>query len=398
MLDLDLYTDTVAMQPRLQALPALERARIRSTSVMHATRRAPRRNPASRACRIAVCYAVDTGEAAPRILYGKVYPSEVCAELAARADASAASAWLPDIDMLLWQFPRDPGLPQLGALLDDATELVRYRPEERATLRRHERRTGAVAVYAKTFRGDEGAELCERFAALGRGSAHAEAFDVAPPLRYDPALRTYWQLGVEGPALSAILNERNCAALMERAARGLARLHNSAARFGSLRRIEDLAAAAVRRGAKVARCMPELGEAAQHVAAALAARRPHSTPVAQIHGDFHLDQLRLCGDRLMLFDLDELAIGDPLEDLASFMVKCEDTPLALRAGDALIDAYARCRPAAFAERRLAWHLAVQWLLKASRAYVWQRPGWRAAAARMVAQAERCAAELQARPS
>ena len=393
MLDLDLYTDPAAMRLPLQALPGLDATPIRRVAVLHAARRAPRRDPASRACRIAVCYGVETGERAARIVYGKVYPSEVCAELSAQAGASGAPAWLREIDMLLWRFPRDPGLPQLGALLDDSTELVRYRPEERATLRRG-------ALYAKTFRGSEGAELCERFGHLARRSDDSGAFEVAAPLRYDAATRTFWQRGVEAPALASALRASTCDRLMELAARGLARLHAAAPRFGPARPVADLAAAALRRGAKIGRCMPELAQAAQRTAAALAAHASAmaGAPLAQIHGDFHLDQLRLRGDRLMVFDLDELAVGDPLEDLASFVVKCPltDAQLAPRVCEHLIEAYARCRPAAFDLRRLDWHLAVQWMHKASRAYVWQRPGWRAAAAQMLAEAERCVAQLERR--
>jgi hypothetical protein len=394
MLDLDLYTDPATMQLPLQSLAGLGAAPIRRLAVLHATRRAPRRNPASRTCRIAVCYAVET-ERAAQILYGKVYPREVCAELS--AGAGDAPAWLSEIDMLLWRFPHDPGLPQLGALLDDSTELVRYRPEERATLRRRGAGAAGETLYAKTFRAGEGAELCERFGHFARLSARPGAFEVAPALHYDPDTRTFWQRGIEAPALAETLSAANCASLMELAARGLAQLHAAEARFGPARPAADLAAAALRRGAKIGRCMPELAQAASRSAAAIAAHAcgMASAPLGQIHGDFHLDQLRALGRRLMVFDLDELAIGDPLEDLASFVVKCPlaDARLAQSACEHLIEAYARCRPSAFDPRRLDWHLAVQWLHKASRAYVWQRPGWRAAAAQMLAQAERHVAQL-----
>jgi aminoglycoside phosphotransferase (APT) family kinase protein len=189
---------------------------------------------------------------------------------------------------------------------------------------------------------------------------------------------------------------------MQLAARGLAELHAAAPRFGPFRHVAELAAAALKRGAKIGRCMPELAGAAQRTAAAIAAHAGDfaGAPLGQIHGDFHLDQLRVCADRLVVFDLDELAIGDPLEDLASFAVKYPlgDAPLAARARDELIDAYARCRPGAFDSRRLDWHLAVQWLHKASRAYVFQRRGWRAAAAQLLGEAERCVARLARSPA
>lgn len=400
MLDLDLYTDPVAIREPLRSLPGFDGAAIGRVAVLHASRRAPRRNPASRACRVAVCYGVETAERSAQILYGKVYPSEVCAELSKATGAAPAPMWLREIDMLLWRFPEDPGLPQLRALLDGSTQLIRYRPEERATLcRRHD---AQGSVYAKTFRGDEGAELCERFAHLARHSVAAGAFEVAPPIRYDRASHTFWQRGAEAPALATTLTTANCAALMKLAARGLAELHAAEPRFGPPRVVTDLALAAVKRGAKIGRCMPELAGAAERAAMAIAGHALDfaGAPAVQIHGDFHLDQLRVRAERLVVFDLDELAIGDPLEDVASFVVKCPlgEADLAARACHELIDAYARCSPAAFDSRRLDWHLAVQWLHKASRAYVFQRRGWRAAAAQLLGEAERCVARLAGSPA
>jgi phosphotransferase family enzyme len=394
-LDFDIYADATAMREPLQLLPSLDGAPIRRIVVLHAARRAPRRNPASRACRLAVCYGVETGTRSAQILYGKVYPREVCSELSKKAGGERLPMWLREINMLVWRFPEDPGLPQLGTLLDGSTELIRYRPEERATLRRADEAHGTV--YAKTFRAEEGAQLSERFSHLARLSATAGAFDVAPPIRYDRASRTFWQRGVDAPALAATLTAANCAALMQLVAAGLARLHTAEPRFGEVRGFAELAGAALTRAAKIARCMPELAAAARRIAIAIAAHAVDfvGTPLVQIHGDFHLDQMRVGADRLFVFDLDELAIGDPLEDLASFVVKCrlESAPLAARACVEVIDAYARCRPTAFDPRRLDWHLAVQWLHKASRAYVFQRPGWRAAAAQMLAEAAGCAARL-----
>jgi hypothetical protein len=382
------------MREALQSLPSLHGAPIRRIVILHAARRAPRRNPASRACRIGVCYGVETGDGSAQIVYGKVYPREVCAELWKAAGGARAPMWLREIDMLLWRFPQDPGMPQLQGLLDDSTQLIRYRPEERATLCQH-RAHGTV--YAKTFRSDEGVELCARFAYLARLSAAAGAFEVAPPIGYDCLTRTFWQRGIDAPSLAASLTAKNCAALMKRTARGLAELHAAEPRFGPTRGVAELAAAAVERGAKIARCMPELARAAERITIAIAAHALDfaGAPLCQIHGDFHLGQLRVDADRLIVFDLDELALGDPLEDLASFVVKCtlRDARLVAQACDEMIDAYASCRPAAFDSRRLDWHLAVQWLHKASRAYVFQRPGWRDAAAQILAEAGACVARL-----
>lgn len=373
MLDLDLYTDPGVMRAALAPYASAERVQ-----VLHATRRAPRRDPASPACRIAVCYRMQSPGRPDAIVYGKVYPEEVCAERLSRTHD--APTWLRDIDMLLWRLPRDPGLPQLAALLDGHTELVRYRPEERATLRRGNR-------YGKTFHGTEGAELCQRFSSF---RPYANSFEVAAPIGYDAATRTFWQEGVEAAALADIVTTQNCRQVMARVAQALATIHAAEPRFGPRRSNAALAAAAVRRAAKIGRCMPELEAPARRVADSVARHVPPEAAAVQIHGDFHLDQLRMRAEQLVLFDLDELAIADPLEDLASFIVKCplRDASLARQACGALIERYARLRPAQFSRGRLEWHLAVQWLHKASRAYVWQRPGWRNAAEDALAEAER----------
>src|SRR4030095_7378994 len=102
-LDLDLYTDVTAIRRPLQSLPGLDRAAIGRIVVLHAARRAPRRNPASRACRVGVCYGVETGPTSAQILYGKVYRSEVCAELSKAQGPAPPPQWLGETDMLVWR-------------------------------------------------------------------------------------------------------------------------------------------------------------------------------------------------------------------------------------------------------------------------------------------------------
>jgi len=303
MLDLDLYTDPGVMRAALAPYAAADRVQ-----VLQATRRAPRRNAASRACRIAVCYRLQTLGRPDEIVYGKVYPQEVCAEQV--ADTQDSPTWLREIGMLLWRLPRDPGLPQLAALLDGHTELVRYRPEERATLRRGSR-------YAKTFHGAEGAELFERFSHFGKSS---EAFEVAAPIGYDAATRTFWQEGVDATALADIVTAQNCTEVMARVAQTLATLHATGPRFGPRRSNAALAAAALKRGVKIGRCMPELDTAARRVADAIAADVPPGSDAVQIHGDFHLDQLVSSPSGPVLVDLDSMVRGAAEIDLAEFLV------------------------------------------------------------------------------
>jgi aminoglycoside phosphotransferase (APT) family kinase protein len=103
-----------------------------------------------------------------------------------------------------------------------------------------------------------------------------------------------------------------------------------------------------------------------------------------IHGDWHPDQCWLHEGRIVLFDFDEFTLGDPMEDLAAFIVKLEQTehgpacsaalvaqyPLAADATGATVAATKR-----FNAHSLAWHLTVQSLLQVTRTFIYQQPGW-----------------------
>jgi aminoglycoside phosphotransferase (APT) family kinase protein len=106
-----------------------------------------------------------------------------------------------------------------------------------------------------------------------------------------------------------------------------------------------------------------------------------------IHGDCHPEQMWLDAGRVVLFDFDEFTLGDPLEDLAQFVTKLGDDPRASGFAAGLIAAYAAAAPERFDPQRLQWHLAVQQLLQASRAFVFQIAGWRAELERRLWRAE-----------
>ena len=105
------------------------------------------------------------------------------------------------------------------------------------------------------------------------------------------------------------------------------------------------------------------------------------------HGDFHAGQVGIDRQRIVLFDFDEFALGDPLEDLAAFVTRLPAAGAPAEFGTLLVAAYAQAAPEQFSRRRLHWHLALQMLLQASRAFVFQVEGWRAELERRLACAE-----------
>jgi Ser/Thr protein kinase RdoA (MazF antagonist) len=133
-----------------------------------------------------------------------------------------------------------------------------------------------------------------------------------------------------------------------------------------------------RRRNKISRALPELSELADATARAIvhaAAHLPAHAP-ALIHGDFHPDQVWFDGRRIVLFDFDEFALGDPMEDLAEFIVKLPAGAIGAQFAALWLGAYAQVAPQYFCRRRLRWHMAVQQLLQASRAFIFQIDDWR----------------------
>ncbi len=127
-----------------------------------------------------------------------------------------------------------------------------------------------------------------------------------------------------------------------------------------------------------------------HAAAHLPAHAP-----ALIHGDFHPDQVWFDGRRIVLFDFDEFALGDPMEDLAEFIVKLPAGAIGAQFAALWLGAYAQVAPQHFCRQRLRWHMAVQQLLQASRAFIFQIDDWRSQVQRRLERAHALATQIDA---
>jgi hypothetical protein len=335
--------------------------------------------------------------------YGKVCRAGIGAHAPSAAATRAMS--VPALQMLLWAFPADAGLPQLPRLLDagatrpfwrrpaQSVEVLRYEPECRATLRY----TGArgETLYAKTFSDGRGEAIHRRFGWFWERSQEDRlAPCVARPLHYAVAERTLWQEAASGQPLREWMDARGDAWIMP-LAHAIATLHGAPHELADPQ-TQDTAhwlIEAKRRRQKIVRVLPAQAGRANVTLAAIEqaeARLPACVPVP-IHGDFHLDQVWFDGERIVLFDFDEFVLGDPMQDLAAFLVRLpgEDGSMAQ-----WVAAYAGIAPRHFCGVRLRWHLAVQQLVRASRAFVFQGPGWRAEVERRLEAAEAFA--LQAR--
>jgi Phosphotransferase enzyme family len=424
-LDLDLYTDTAAMRLLLQAQlpggPDITGLRVRSARRNTSQQRNPRP--------LTLCYELQCRQGT-QLLYGEVFRHAADAQ-AAHDQAQtqplhppligAPLVLLPELHLLLWALPNDPGLPQLATLLDPQrvaahlpggdsadgvqVELLRYEPRQRATLRYTLAAPDGGAprtVYAKTFRDDRAATIDARFSHFWRcASVDPQAPLVAQPLGHDAALRAVWQAPAQGVPLRQLLNGGDAGALLGRVAQALAALQSAPlapTATATPRSVAHWLAEVRRRRQKISRIDPAMQDRVTRIAAAIEAQaeREALRPLGLIHGDFHPDQVWVQEGRVLLFDFDEFTWGDPMEDVAEFVLKLEQdgTPAALVA--AFIEHCAAAAPARFDRRSLAWHLAIQSLLQASRAFVYQQPGWAQTLATRLQACEARVATLQER--
>jgi aminoglycoside phosphotransferase (APT) family kinase protein len=389
-----------------QALPGFAdgRVTIERLRIVDARRNASRQrnpNPLTLRYELDVHHAA-TGTAGTRQFYGKVYRDGA----SAKAVHGTTALHLPQLDMLLWAWPADPGLPQLRQLLDPhqtriwwgapAHEIsaLRYVPERRATLRYARSAHGqeSTHLFAKTFSDERGEAIHRRFAHfwdLAQHDTHAPR--VAQPLGYCAGTRTFWQAQAIGTPLMSALASTPAASLPGRLARAIGTVHGAPPALAGLapRDTAHWLTEIGRRRQKIARAAPELADRVARVGEAIERAAEHlpPNPLTLIHGDCHPDQVWVDDERIVLFDFDEFTLGDPMEDLAGFVTRLGPVATGSDIAAQLLDAYRRMAPERFCQRRLQWHLAIQHLLQASRAFVFQVNNWRLVLERRLSRVE-----------
>lgn len=324
-------------------------------------------------------------------------------------------------DMIVWQFPHDPCLPHLGQLFDlqavgqhlpfDAMahigmrgtphvlscHVLNYRPEIRCTNRyelydpTHDHRD---QLFGKTFTDTEGQRLYERLRFFwDRHRSDPNAMAVAQPLGYTETIRTVWQRGAPGIALGEVLDPSNYEQYTEVLSSGLASLHTSRLTGLATHSPSDHLIEIRKKLVKLSDAVPMLAKRLESLAEVVSQTAPPASaiPFCPIHWDFHANQLLAAEGRLIFCDLDELVIGDPVQDLANFIVD-----LHFRNGDrSFIQLIARQLCRTYRQRvkwdvpvdRLTWHTRIQFINKAYRHYLRFAPGFEHTVEQIIRMAE-----------
>ncbi|MEK9142386.1 MAG: aminoglycoside phosphotransferase family protein [Nitrospirota bacterium] len=371
---------------------------------------------------LSACYHLtlrerSAGQSSQRIVYVKVFLGGRSREVfrfltrngMSDSEFEYAVTHVPEHDLILWRFPHDPALPHLRQLVDLlaveqhlpseglsqigiqgtpqvlARHLVNYRPEIRCTNRydlydsNHDQ---TCQLFGKTFRDREGQSLHKRLQYFwDRSLADPDAMAVAQPLGYTAAVNTVWQFGVSGTPLLQVLNPLNYKHYISAVARGLASLHTSGLAGLATHSPDDHLLEIRKKLTKLADAIPQLSETFGTMADHFEQAAPHSSaiPFRPIHWDFHVDQLLVDKGRLIFCDLDELINGDPIQDLANFLVDLRfrniDAGLVRLMAAELYDSYRQQVGWGVPVKRLVWHARLQFINKAYRHYLRFAPGF-----------------------
>lgn len=337
-------TDVLSSHAGVLSMPG----RVAAVQLLDARLTHPHR-PESPLCRGWGTYRVTTSDASTVELYVKGFPKGG-AEAAWRQDRAARpdgrATLLPDVDLVVWQFPEDPVLTELPTLVDprrvsgilppvvhDAlgsdrdvrTTVVRYQPEASATLRLETGRNGTSAVYAKLLSNGSVAEVGARHGALWSMTDSRDetvALRVAEPLAADPGHGVLWTRAVPGLPLASAVTTADLAETAASLGGLLAALHGSRVEVAQRVTADDLLAEARKKAAKLVRAHPPVGPTVSALVTAATQRRDDVVRELEcpLHGDFHLDQLVGSPDGPVLVDLDSMVLGAPEVDLAEFLV------------------------------------------------------------------------------
>lgn len=384
---------------------------------------------------LSVCYRLmlkegSTGPSSQRIFYAKVFLEGRSKEVFHRQTPGGipdvefryAVNHMPEYDLILWRFPHDPALPHLRHLVDLVAieqhlpleglkqigiqgtpqvltrHLVNYRPEIRCANRYdlYDSTLGRTSqLFGKTLGDTDGQVLYERLQFFwDRSLTDPAAMAIAQPLGYSPTINTVWQHGVPGTPLLKILQASNYTHYLAAVAKGLASLHTSDIAGLAAHSPDDHLVEIRKKLTKLSDALPQHLDMIDTIGETLArtAPAPSAVPFCPIHWDFHIDQLLADEGTLIFCDLDELIVGDPLQDLANFIVdlhvRLADQEFVRLLATELCRHYRKLVPWEVSAERLAWHVRLQLVNKAYRQYLRFAPGFEDIVGGMMRQTQR----------
>ena len=235
-----------------------------------------------------------------------------------------------------------------------------------------------------------------------RGFAHdsADGIGIPEPLAYIEELCMLLQEDVGGVSVRNLVQRFPDERHFRTAARALAKLHRCPLPQTRARGVNELLLRCHPRHPFLGLAFPALAPVVDDIvgrARALASRLA-PVPMTPVHGDFHLGQVHIEGDRAWLVDFDALGFGDPASDLGNILVFLADKVRRNPAIGPMVDVFreeyerrAGARPWA----RVPLYEALTHVRRACKQIRLQESGWREKVHAMVERARTAIAAAEA---
>jgi hypothetical protein len=347
-----------------------------------------------------------TGREGSQILFGLIEPdggsearyAQALQDTNFQPEFGPAVHLLPELHMVLWGFPNDPALKHLHRLFDDdarseifqkhwncfhclpsaklagvETEVVKYNPQDRCTLRHEIHLQGDcdLTIYSKTFNPVTKGELIFKIIQTIWNAPVCQSGEllIPEPLFMLLEMNTIFTRGLVGLTADECLAEIELDAVAAEAGIALAGIHQCHIE-GLPSRSDQHALSQVTKTEKILANFDGSYKArVEAIAAALREKYPGLTqvPATPIHSAFRLSQFLLVEGKLALVDFDNFLLSNPLSDVASFVahllylpVKGKLSPEQSRSAiRQFCLSYAKRAPWGFPDDVLAWQVVAQ---------------------------------------
>jgi Phosphotransferase enzyme family len=346
------------------------------------------------------------GEMSKQIVFVKKFHPGYSQEVFTKfADLVTPPLHLEDESMLVWLFPNDSVLPHLSEAVEPErvkkhlpvatnevhVEVVNYRPEIRCTA--WYSLDGKTKLFGKTYADNRYYDIYYRLVWMWNYTRDKDVFLMPPLAGYSDDIKTFWQCELEGTPLLDLITSANYGTLLEKVARRLHFLNQCGIPCPARETNQEQLKEVNKKSKKLSLAFPELQARLSKLLSELGTALLGLEPAPQwvVHGDFHLRQMLVHQGEVALFDFDECSLGDPVEDLAHFIVDLYTYSLE----PDFIEAVSQTFVATYSEHsdwrvpteRLMWHLQIQLINRAYRSYLQQKPDLTSVVAHYISLAE-----------
>lgn len=297
--------------------------------------------------------------------------------------------------------------PQVQARFGQAVEVSRVdievlrRRNQRCVLRYRVALAGAAQpvwrVIGKVYKANQGRQVYDDMRMLWRHGFDREAGDgisMPEPYEFLDELCMLLQEEVPGVPVKAFARKPDNTAAFRLLARTLAKLHRSPLVPSAPFTVRELLTRCHPRHEFLALALPDLAPAIAGLVATAYELEASFGDIAMtpLHGDFHLGQVHLEGNRSWLIDYDALCYGDPASDLGNLLVflrgKVKRAPGLPALLEAFLDEYFTLMDPAI-RQRIPLHEGLTHLRRACKCLRLQEPGWEKKVRRMIERGVAC---------